>query len=120
MPDKVTSASYRIALAAGLFSLAVLFLLLLNFQEMSWNDPLSSANAAKINGLTAKHRLEPDNESIKKEIQVLDQQTRQYYFNSVRKARTGSYLLVAGLVIFIISLKIHLGNSSARSRKSDK
>ena len=93
------------SLVSGLFSTGVILLLLMNYHDMRESDPLTSFNSQKLNELVEKHRLAPGDESIKREIQALDQRIRQDYFNSLRKARFGGCLLVAGIVVFVISLK---------------
>ena len=93
-------------MAAGLFSIAVIILLLVNYYQLRQNDPVSSGNAMKLNELVAKQRLNPGDEFIKEDIKVLDQQIRQNYFYAQSKMRTGAYLLVAGLCIFVICMKL--------------
>jgi hypothetical protein len=95
----------RLAIVAGFFSMAVIILLLMNFHDMKQSDPLTSLSSQKLNELVGKHRLNPGDESIKKEIQVLDRRIRQDYVNSLKKARTGVFLLIAGLIVFVLSLK---------------
>jgi hypothetical protein len=95
----------RLAIVAGFFSMAVIILLLINFHDMKQSDPLTSLSSRKLNELVGKHRLNPGDESIKNEIQVLDQRIRRDYFNSQVKARTGVFLLIAGLIVFVLSLK---------------
>ncbi|HCE42246.1 MAG TPA: hypothetical protein DET40_01695 [Lentisphaeria bacterium] len=98
--------AYRVAMAAGLFSIAVILLLLMSFHELRQNDPMSSGNARKLDELVAQQRLNPEDEFIRKDIQVLDQQIRQNYFNAQAKIRTGAYLLVAGLCVFVICMRL--------------
>ena len=95
----------RLAIVAGFFSMAVILLLLVNFHDMKQNDPMSSVNSRKLNVLVAEHRLNPGDATIKKDVQALDQRIRQKYFNSQVKARIGVFLLLAGLSVFILSLK---------------
>ena len=95
----------RLAIVSGLFSMAVILLLLMNFRDMRQNDPMSSVNSRKLNALVAEHRLNPGNAAIKKDVQVLDQQIRQKYFNSQIKAKIGVFLLLAGLTVLILCLK---------------
>jgi hypothetical protein len=97
--------AYWMSLVSGLFLIAVILLLLLNFHNLSKSDPLTSLNSQKLNALVAKHRQNPSDESVKKEIQTLDQRIRQDYVNSQTTARRGVYLLIAGFAIFILSLK---------------
>ncbi|MFA6294004.1 MAG: hypothetical protein WC637_19605 [Victivallales bacterium] len=95
----------RLALVAGFFSLAVIFLLLSNYNDMRQNDPLSSVNSQKLDNLVIEHRRNPGDEAVKKDVQVLDQRLRQNYFNSQVKARIGICLLLAGLAVLIVCLK---------------
>jgi len=116
MPDKVPVESgmraaffrltaLRLAIVAGFFSMAVILLLLMNFNDLKQNDPMSSVNSRKLDALVAEHRLNSGDATIKKDVQVLDQRIRQNYFNSLGKARIGVFLLFAGLSVFILCLK---------------
>ena len=95
----------RLAIVSGLFSVAVILFLLMNFNDMKQNDPLSSVNSRNLNALVAEHRLNPGDKAIKKEIQTTDQRIRQNYFNSQVKARIGACLLLVGLTVLILCLK---------------
>jgi uncharacterized integral membrane protein len=97
--------AYWMSLFSGLFLIAVILLLLVNFNNLRQSDPMTSLNSQKLNALVAKHRLNPGDESVKKEIQSLDQRIRQDYVNSQTTARRGVYLLIAVFAIFILSLK---------------
>jgi len=95
-------AAVRTAIVAGVFSLIVCILLLVNYFYGKVSDPLNSRELSK---LTASLIQEPRNDSIKEQIRALDLELRKQYFRQRKFSRTGSYLLPGGIVVFLVSLK---------------
>lgn len=101
--DKIKLSS-NIATVSGIFCLVVSILILLNFWQLSKNDPLQS-QAMKV--LIERLSQEPANTELKQDIRQLDLLARKAYFNAQWQINSGSYLLLFGAVIFAIALKVY-------------
>lgn len=99
-----------IALFAGVFSLAVGAMLLANHHYLTQNDPVFSERAKRLDALAARHLAEPENRDIKAEIMRLDQELRQRYFDRQARTDSGIVLLLAGVVIFVLSMRMSVAD----------
>ncbi|HIE26730.1 TPA: serine/threonine protein kinase [Candidatus Poribacteria bacterium] len=95
-------AAVRTAIVAGVFSLIVCGLLLTNYFQGRVSDPLNSKELSELKEALLQ---EPRNDSIKEQIRVLDLELRQEYFRQREFSKWGSYLLLAGIVVFLIGIK---------------
>lgn len=96
--------SSNVAVISGIFCTAVALLLLLNFWQLSKNDPLES-NAMKV--LIERLAQEPSNAELKQDIRQLDLLARKAYFNTQWQINVGSYLLLFGAIVFAIALRYY-------------
>lgn len=96
--------SRNVAVAAGIFCLAVALLLLLNYWQVSKYDPLES-KAMEV--LVQRLSENPDDDALKNDIRNLDLLARKAYFNSHWQVKTGSYLLLFGAILFAVALRIY-------------
>ena len=71
--------SQNIAVVSGIFCITVALLLLLNFWQMSKNDPIESK---ALEALVERLKQEPNNKELKVEIRNFDLLARKAYFNS--------------------------------------
>ena len=101
--------SFNVAVVAGIFSVAIALLLLLNFWQISKTDPLEST---VLKALVERLKQEPNNEELKVEIRNFDLLARKAFFNTQWQIKTGGTLLVAGAVIFILALRIYFSLKS--------
>ena len=95
-------AAVRTAVVAGVFSMIVCGLLLTNYFQGRISDPLNSKALVELKEALLQ---EPRNDSIKDQIRVLDLELRQEYFRQREFSRWGSYLLLAGIMVFLIGIK---------------
>lgn len=95
--------SQNIAIVSGIFCITVALLLLLNFLQMSKNDPTDSK---VIEALVERLKQEPNNDALKMEIRNFDLLARKAYFNSEWQVKTGAYLLLFGAIVLAFSLRI--------------
>ena len=94
-----------VAWVSGAFSLIVAGLLLFNYVtglNHPVKEPIYSAKLVEQKSLLGK---EPKNEELKKEIRKKDFELRQRYFQRKAFSNRGKYLLFAGLLIFVASIK---------------
>ena len=96
--------SENIAVIAGIFSITVALLLLLNFWQVSKSDPIESK---ALIALVDRLKQEPNNEELKVEIRNFDLLARKAYFNSQWQVKTGAYLLLFGAIILAFALRVY-------------
>ena len=104
-------ATARIAWVAGLFTLVLGGLLLVNSVRLyqgAGNGKVRLVEAEKLLPLKIRLRDEPNNAELKEEVRILDQQLRYEFFRRERLAARGGVLLLAGATVFIIALQIAL------------
>ncbi|HLN73934.1 MAG TPA: PQQ-binding-like beta-propeller repeat protein [Prolixibacteraceae bacterium] len=110
--DKIKLARL-IAWIAAAFSLMVAVLLIANFAQTKLNDPIDNKT---IPALVKQLSQDPSNESLKAEIRAFDLMARKAYFTSQWQLRTGSYLLLLGVIILILAVRYIL---AAKSKLND-
>ncbi len=101
--DKI-KLSQNIAVISGIFCITVALLLLLNYMQMSKNDPTDSR---VIEALVERLKQDPDDDALKTEIRNYDLLARKAYFNSQWQVKTGAYLLLFGAVVLAFSLRFY-------------
>ena len=110
--DKIKVARWIAWIAAG-FSLIVIILLIANFVQTNLNDPIDNKT---IPALVKRLSQDPADETLKAEIRAFDLMARKAYFTSQWQLRTGSYLLLLGVIVIILSVRYIL---SAKSKLND-
>jgi len=101
--DKI-KLSQNIAVISGIFCITVALLLLLNFWQMSKNDPTDSK---VIQALVERLKQDPNDDALKMEIRNFDLLARKAYFNSQWQVKTGAYLLLFGAIVFAFALRFY-------------
>lgn len=91
------------AIVAAFFVVMVSILLLLNYFQLRTSDPLESKT---LKVLVDQLANQPDNEQLKEEIRNIDLLARKAFFTSQWQIKTGGWLILAGGVLIIVSLKI--------------
>ena len=117
--DKIKIAG-RIGWIAAIFSVAMSVLLIANFVQIKLNDPI---NNKTIPALVKRLSQNPADENLKAEIRAFDLMARKAYFSSRWEVETGSYLLLAGAIVFIFCQRLLAGNEKRspvfQTEKSD-
>ena len=96
--------AYRASLIAGIFSLIVGVIMLLNYWQLKTTDPLESV---ALKNLVERLKEDNANEDLKVEIRNLDLMARNAFFTNQWQIRSGAYLLIGGLIIMVISLRVY-------------
>ena len=78
--------------------------MLLSYWQLATTDPLESKS---LKVLVEQLQDDKTNEALRIEIRKLDLMARNAYFSSQWQLRSGAYLLIAGVIITIISLRIY-------------
>ena len=94
----------NIIVIAGIFSITVALLLLLNYWQISKNDPIESQ---ALQALVERLKHESNNEELKIEIRNFDLLARKAYFNSQWQVKTGAYMLLFGAIVLAFALRFY-------------
>lgn len=92
----------RTALVAGVFSLVMLVLLVVNHFQGKTADPVDNQDLVQLKAALAKA---PGDEQLKKQVRALDLDLRRRHFRHVTLGDYGAWMLLAGTVVFLISYK---------------
>jgi outer membrane protein assembly factor BamB len=92
---------------AGIFTMIVSLIMILSLIQLKTINPLD--NPALI---TVKDQYDKDPENALKaeQVRAMDLMARKAYFASRRQVETGSYLLLAGAVVFVLFQRLIAGN----------
>ncbi len=98
-----------IAVVAAVFIAIVFGLLMANLIRARTSDP---TDTARIEQMRADLLKAPQNDELREQIRLLDLQVRQTYYNTRRFAVQGLFMLLGGIVVFLIAL--HTAVTAAR------
>jgi len=99
----------RTAWIAGVFSMIVGIIMLLNYWQLKTTDPLESA---ALKALVEQLQDDNTNDALKVEIRNLDLMSRNAFFTKQWQIESGAWLLIAGIVIMVISLRIYYSSKA--------
>ena len=103
------------ALSRGMIAISVLVaiivssLVLANYFQIQQADVL---NAPSLTQLMRELKENTGNELLRQDVRSIHLLARKAYFNSLWQVRTGGYIILASLAVFVLSLKIF--NSTKR------
>jgi outer membrane protein assembly factor BamB/nitrogen fixation-related uncharacterized protein len=101
---KIKLSKYT-AIFCGGFAIFISLLLLLNYWQMSSNEPLESKS---IEILLERLEENPVDIELKKEIRNFDLLARKAYFNSQWQIRTGAFIILFACILMILSYRYYL------------
>lgn len=88
-----------LAWVSALFSFAVVVLVFATFAQLQRTPPLSSP---ALQALIAQYRQNPEDTQVQAEVRALDLLARKAYFTSEWQLRVGGWLLLAGVMVFVL------------------
>lgn len=94
--------AYAVAIVSVAFSVVVCMLMVVHFLEVRTASPL---NLTEIEQLRSSLSAHPADEVLKEKIRNLDLLARLSYFGGLTSLRTGSCLLLCGVVVALACLK---------------
>lgn len=94
----------RTAYLSGIFSLIICMVMLLNYRQLVTTDPLESE---LLKTMVERLQENTSNEALKTEIRQLDLMARNAYFTNQWQIRSGTFLLIGGIIVMVISLRIY-------------
>jgi outer membrane protein assembly factor BamB len=86
---------------AGVFTLLIGITMLFQQVNSRSNDPLKSV---QLKDYKQKLGLQPTDEHLKERIRQLDLTLRQRYFRQLSQLRTGTYIMLGGIAIFMVAV----------------
>jgi len=107
LTEKEISILKSISQIAGVFTVIVALTMIFSFIQLKSIDPLD--NPALL-GLKEQYDKDPDNANKAEQIRAMDLMARKAYYATRRQIETGSYLLLAGAIVFIICQRLITGN----------
>jgi outer membrane protein assembly factor BamB len=101
-----TNSWYRCAVATAIIS-AVLSMVVIAFLLLNYGRSrmVGTAEETAMTNLRSEIRNKPDDEQLLLRIRQFDLQVRQQRIRALDRSLKGSYLLLSGVVVFIISLR---------------
>ena len=107
-----------ISLGAAVFTLVVAFTMIFSLIQLKTINPLDSPALLSVKEQFDK---DPDNKDKAEQVRAMDLMARKAYFSSRWQVETGTYLLLAGAVVFVLFRRLIAGNEKpARSLRPDR
>jgi outer membrane protein assembly factor BamB len=92
-----------VAIAGSIFCLTICVLMIIGVVQTKTADPLDMPEMIELRDSL---KTQPDNESLREQVRLLDTVARRAYFSSLKSTRTGAALLLAGVILTFAALKI--------------
>jgi len=92
-----------ISLIAGIFTLIVGFTMIFSFIQLKTINPLDNPALLSVK---EQYDKDPGAGNIAEQVRAMDLMARKAYFATRRQVETGSYLLLAGAVVFIFCSRL--------------
>ena len=107
-----------ISLVTGVFTIVIAFTMILGLIQLKTIDPL---NNPALLSVKEQYDKDPENRDKVEQVRAMDLMARKAYFSSRWQVETGSYLMLAGALAFVLFQRLIAGNEKpARSLLSDK
>jgi len=97
-------AAILAAALAGAFSLFVCVMMAVGFVKEAENHPSNSPQAQRLESAKEKLLKAPHDEKLRQEIRSVDKRLIESYMSSRAFYRRGKYLLLVGVVVFLIGI----------------
>lgn len=96
-----------ISLVSGIFTLVIAFTMLLTLVQLKVINPLDSP---ALQTVKEQFDRDPDNRDKAEQVRAIDLMARKAYFSSRWQVETGSYLLLAGALVFVVFQRLIAGS----------
>ncbi len=92
-----------ISLVSGVFTLVIAITMLFSLIQLKIIDPI---NSPSLQSVKEQFDRDPDNKDKAEQVRAIDLMARKAYFSSRWQVETGSYLLLAGAIVFVLFQRI--------------
>jgi outer membrane protein assembly factor BamB len=107
-----------ISMAAGIFTVVVAITMLLSLIQLKTIKPLETP---VLQSVKDQFDMSPDNKDMAEQVRAIDLMARKAYFSSRWQVETGSYLLLAGALVFVVLQRLVAGSEKpGKSLRPDK
>src|SRR4030043_477755 len=96
-----------ISLASGIFTVVIAITMIFSLIQLKTINPLDSPALLSVK---EQFDREPENRDKAEQVRAMDLMARKAYFSSRWQVQTGSYLLLAGAIVFIFCQRLIAGN----------
>jgi outer membrane protein assembly factor BamB len=107
LSDKDIKLLSGVSQVAAVFTLIVAVTMILGLIQLKVVKPLDSQSLASIK---EQYDKDPSDKEKAVEVRAMDLMARRAYFSSRWQVETGSYLLIAGAVIFVLTRRLIAGS----------
>ena len=104
-PEKNIKLLQITGYVSGMFTLFVAIIVILAYIQVETIKPLENPSLVS---LREQYDNDPNNEDLKEQVRTLDLMARKAFFAARWQIETGTYLLLAGALIFVISQRMFL------------
>ena len=103
LSEKDKKTLQTVSLVSGLFTLLVALIMLMGYVQLQRIKPLENPVIVQL-----KEQFDQDqeNKDLQEQIRALDLISRKVFFSSTWQVQIGSYLLLAGAIIFILAQRL--------------
>jgi outer membrane protein assembly factor BamB len=107
-----------ISLASGVITFIIAITMLFSLIQLKLIDPI---NSPSLQSVKEQFDRDPDNKDKADQVRAIDLMARKAYFSSRWQVETGSYLLLAGAIIFVLFQRLIAGSEKpAKALRPDK
>jgi outer membrane protein assembly factor BamB len=107
-----------ISLISGVFTVVIAITMLFSLIQLKTLDPI---NSPALQSVKEQFDRDPDNKDKAEQVRAIDLMARKAYFSSRWQVETGSYLLLAGAIVFVFFQRLVAGSEKpSRALRPDK
>ena len=107
--EKNIKLASGVAVAAGAFTLVVALMFLINYLNISQNDPVSNE---ALEALVQRLSQDSNNQELIGEIRQLDLLARKAFFTAQWQINVGSWLMLIGAILTAVALRVYFSLKS--------
>jgi outer membrane protein assembly factor BamB len=107
-----------ISLVSGIFTVVIAITMLLSLLQLKSLDPV---NSPSLQAVKEQFDKDPDSRDKAEQVRAMDLMARRAYFSSRWQVETGSYLLLAGAIVFVFFQRLVAGSEKpSRTLRPDR
>jgi outer membrane protein assembly factor BamB len=107
LSEKDINIMKGISQVAGIFTLIIAITMIFSLVQLKTINPLDNPALLAVKD---QYDKDPENAEKAEQVRAMDLMARKAYFASRRQVETGSYLLLAGAIIFVLCQQLISGN----------